>query len=158
MKVTKSLLMSYVSQGIHHECFEHSRLGRFDITTMRQRAASLGDKVSVPLDNIIAFIREQRVVEWDRIEALTRESWQDDPGIFIVEEVVDGVPGGVMVDGHHRAFRRLMEGCTDMDFWMIPIEKALRPVPGFFHSGMDWGDPIIDGKIIRSSGSGANGG
>jgi hypothetical protein len=150
--ITKTQLMASVVAGLRHESFEHSIDGLFDITAMRQKCAAeeLGERAILPLDGIIPFIRENRVIEMQRVLALDYESWKNDPGMFIVESYDDaGVPTGIMVDGHHRAIRRQLEGEMEMVVWMVPKDKAIRPGANWMRHPDDWGDAIIDGKIVK---------
>ncbi len=149
--ITKEELMRLVIYGEHHECFDHEHYGTFDITETRKMVEILGGHLqAVSLDQIVPFIREQRVTEEARIDGLHEDSWKHDPGIFLVVGETDGVPDVVMVDGHHRALRREKEGCEDMQMWFIPIENAIRPQEGWAHDkSIDWGDKIENGKIIK---------
>lgn len=148
--VSKNQLMSLVASGRCHECFEHSEIGLFDITDMRARASELGELAVLSLEDITPFVVENRVIDDGRVKDLSETSWKNDPGIMIVlKRDSAGVPTVVMVDGHHRSIRRYIEGLVDMQMWMIPIEKALRPSEGWVKNPyIDWGDQIIDGKIV----------
>jgi hypothetical protein len=149
--ISKLELMSYVIRGVSHECFEHSELGIFDVTEMRIAATKIGELKSVPIDMIAPFVMVNRVTEPARVMALDDASWKHDPGIMIVSEYDEqGVPTVTMVDGHHRALRRAIQGYESMDIWMIPLEKAIRPSPEWVKNPFfDWGEEIRDGQIIR---------
>ena len=151
--LTKAQLMDLVIRGGQRECFTHSEAGTFDVTAMRQAAPQIGEIQEIPLSNLLEFIAQSRVVDRDRVLSLPEESWRSDPGIFVVHEYdAAGVPTVTMIDGHHRAMRRALEGMETMQLWFIPIEKAIRPAPGWVTNPyVDWGDPIVDGKIIRKT-------
>jgi hypothetical protein len=149
--VSKAEFMVPVLQGKQHECFEHSESGIFDITAMRLVLPNIGVLHTISLDQIVPFIMENRVTDPARVMQLAAASWRDDPGIFIVSDYdSEGTPNVTMVDGHHRAMRRAIEKETDMEMWFVPTEKAIRPAAGWMKNPyVDWGDPIVDGKIIR---------
>lgn len=157
--LTKSQLMERVISGHERECFSHSTEGIFDITGMRQLIKSgkiEGELRTVDLDQVIPFIEQNRVVDMQRVHDLDRASWRDDPGIFIVlKEDTDGNgPTVLMVDGHHRAMRRRQEGFPTIWMWFIKEENAVRPAPGWVqNTSVDWGDEIIDGKIVKRGSS-----
>jgi hypothetical protein len=136
-------------QGIGRECFDHSELGRFDITAMREVAPQIGTLIGIDLDCIHDHIRDNYVWEEERVLNLPDESWQNDPGIVLVF-MEDGVLTHCVVDGTHRVIRRHRERCDNMTFWEIPLEKAIRP-------GMEWGvlkthnwgpHDIVNGKKV----------
>ena len=152
--VTKSSLMALIARGVAREAYHDTVHGWFDVSAMRLRAAELGELVEVPLEIVMPVVMNQRVAEPQRVMELKDESWRDDPGMFILFDFDEnGIPNAMMIDGSHRATRRMIEGEQFMKFWFIPIEKALRPPPGFMSTtevGIDWGDPVVDGKIIRN--------
>lgn len=124
--VSKTDIMRLVESGRCHECFEHEHLGLFDVTAIRE--AIRRDEISfkllcVGMDQIAPFVRENRVTESARVQALPWTSYESDPGIFI--EIPDG--SSLMVDGHHRALRREAEGIDHMYFYFIPLDAAIRP-------------------------------
>lgn len=148
----KSQLMALVATGRMHEAFTHTIYGTFDVTVMREATKSgVAERVLVPLYEINPFIRTTRVTEPERIAELRAESWEDDPGLGF-----DTPDGFLMLDGHHRALRREMEGKTHMYMWRFPYElmAAFKPRPGYVDPSklderFDWGDKIVDGKIVR---------
>lgn len=156
IQATKNQLSALVAAGLSRECFEHSIHGHFDVTRMReglQTGVIPSDVVSLPISLLLPHVRESRVTEESRWRALPLKSWMDDPGIIVLEPDTSG-PGRpdwtVMIDGHHRLLRRHFE-CKDyMSFHMVRVEYAIRPDPRFVQV-FDWGDPMIDGKIIRSA-------
>ena len=141
-QVSKSFLMSRVAKGLSHECFNHSDAGTFDITYIREHAQELGGELGwIALDDVIYHIRATRDTEPARVMQLEKESWENDPGIF-VELRKDGEVSHLMVDGHHRALRRAIEGHTRMQVWMIPFSERMRPGAGWIqHPTFTWGDP-----------------
>ena len=153
IKITKSQLMQPVIAGEQHECFEDSELGIFDVTAMREacKAGRIGELTSIPLDQIIPMLAEQRVVDPDRVDELDEKSWRDDPGIFILTGFdEENIPNVCMVDGHHRAMRRHIEQLDNFVAYFVPVEQAIRPGEGWTKNPfVDWGDPIVEGKIIR---------
>ncbi len=158
--LSKTALMAGVAGGYLNECFEHSEMGRFDITAMRRHPEASGSLVTLSLERFVGHIREGRVIEEARMKELSDESWRYDPGIMLrldetsVDENGNEMPTLLMVDGHHRALRRWSEGCATMEIWVIPIERAIRPDPATVLScgpltELDWGDAVIlDGKIV----------
>jgi len=153
MHVTKGQLMAQVFSGHQRECFTHSDEGTFDISAMRAAlpAQLPHDSADVSLSQIIPFLAEHRVVEQARVQELSDWSWREDPGIFLVipPKGGEGVTH-LMVDGHHRAVRRHLEGMEDMRFYFVQLKDALRPAFGWVANPfVDWGDPIIDGRIVR---------
>lgn len=151
--------MARVMSGHERECFEHSTEGIFDITRMREfiKCRKIqGALCSVDLGQIIPFMEKNRVIDMERVQELDRRSWRDDPGIFIVlKEDNDGSgPTVLMVDGHHRAMRRYLEGFHTIRMWFIREEHATRPEPGWArNTRIDWGDEIIDGKVVKRGSS-----
>lgn len=147
--MTKSQTMELTKMGLSRECFDHDTWGQFDVTAMRARAKELGTLEVVPLHLILDHIKRHRVTEHARVMDLKDHEWKDDPGIIIFA-TENGVLWHATIDGHHRALRREHEGKDTMLFWMIPIEKALRPAEGWGTvPGLEWGDPIVDGKIVK---------
>lgn len=147
---TKTQVMEYVIRGITRECFTHDGQGIFDVTAMRQRAHIIGELHSVYLEDIIPFILTERVIDEERVRTLSDASWQQDPAMCVVIPEQGGGVSHLMIDGHHRAMRRHLEGMDSIDMWMIPLTYVLRPEPGWEqHPALDWGDKIVDGKIVR---------
>lgn len=151
---TKTELMALVIAGKNRECFEHSHFGMMDVTAMRTIVLSgrAYDYVFVPLHLICDHIRETRVIDKERITTLPAESWQKDPAIFIISPAPH-LPGGwehTMVDGHHRALRREAEGLQDIRAAFIHERDIIRPPEGWgLRADMDWGDALVDGKIVK---------
>ena len=144
--ISKLQMMSMVLKAIHHESFEHSTMGVFDVTLTRAWAIDNLEPVLVYLKDIIPFIMENRVTEPARVMQLKDVSWRVDPGITIQT----GPDEYLMIDGHHRALRRNIEGEEDMLMYIVPLDKAIRPAPGWVRrDDVDWGDPIINGVIQR---------
>lgn len=128
--ISKTEVMQLVASGRTRECFEHEQLGLFDVTAMRR--AIKENEISfkllcVGLDQVVPFVRANRETEPARVQELTWESYENDPGIFI--EIPDG--SSLMVDGHHRALRREAEGMDHMFFYFIPLDQAIRPSEGW---------------------------
>lgn len=147
----KSTLMTLVTAGLSHECFEHSIHGHFDVTLMRE-AIRLGtipyETVQTPVDYLVKHIKESRVVEESRWMHLPFKSWYDDPGIAVITPDDQGGIWTIMIDGHHRAMRRQFECKELMVLHLVPLEAAIRPAPSLRQIA-DWGDPMVNGKIIR---------
>lgn len=145
--LNKETIMAPVVAGYAHEAFTHETEGTFDVTEMREWIKGHPELlITVELSNLIGFIKENRVTDDHRIRTLPESSWRDDPGIAI--ECDDG--SMLMIDGHHRALRRELEGLHVMEIYAVPMKDAIRPQAGYMR-GPDWGDPIVDGKIIRSA-------
>lgn len=147
--ISKSSLMSKVIAGQARECFEHSEEGIFDITAMREWAAANTKPVWVLLSDIVPFIRTNRVTELERTISLPDSSWQNDPGMFILLGP-SGEETHLMIDGHHRALRREMQGEKHMLCYVVPMADAKRPSAGWYtNTQTDWGDELVDGKIVK---------
>jgi hypothetical protein len=149
--VPKGVLMAIVQAGLSHECFEHSELGLFDITSMR-KAITAGtlpfNKIKVSLEQIVPWVHTNRVTEEARWRSLPIKSWYDDPGIFIVTQLGNGTLEHLMVDGHHRSLRRHFEGKETMDFYEVALRYAIRPDPHMSKLA-EWGDQqLVDDKIV----------
>lgn len=147
--VSKSYLMSRVAKGLNHECFNHSEAGGFDVTRIREKAREMGGQiVLIGLEDIIHHIYTSRDTEPARVMQLTEESWRDDPGIFIELKEENGSVSHLMIDGHHRALRRAIEGLETMRVWLIPFSEAMRPsalwIPSPHHT---WGDEKFMEKV-----------
>lgn len=141
--------MGKVVSGHEHECFTDPAEGTFDITGLRQLIrikAIPGELRSVDIDPIIAYIDGTTVkpgvtIDHSRVWQLGPESWRDDPGIFVVlkESKDKGIDKGsdtrtvLMVDGHHRAVRRHLEGFHTIWMWFIHEEHVVRPTTGCVH-------------------------
>jgi hypothetical protein len=122
--------MERVAAGHERERFVHPVEGIFDITGMRQsiKAGGEGDLRSVDLDLVVEFIKENRTIDMQRVHELDTVSWRDDPGIFVVlKPDTDGTGATVlMVDGHHRAMRRHLEGFHTTWMWFIDEKHAAK--------------------------------
>jgi hypothetical protein len=148
--ISKSELMLPVFRGEAHECFEHSELGIFDVTMTRAWAENNAEVMVVDLSDIVPFILTNRVTEPSRVMQLSEASWRSDPGLILYTEEPNGSHEHVVIDGHHRALRRNAEGETTMGFYVLPLNRAVRPSYGWTkQSNVDWGDEIIDGKIVK---------
>lgn len=149
--ITKAELMSLVINRGLHECFEHSEFGTFDVSAMREWCVENLDKCEIgafSLSEVIPHIHTNRVTDAHRVMTLPDRSWQEDPAIFLVVKGEDH-PTHVMIDGHHRALRRGIEGEADMVAFFVPIELAIRPEAGWVKNPFfDWGDKIENGKVV----------
>lgn len=152
--LTKSGVMDLVARGLAHESFEHTQHGLFDVTEMRLHAPELGEKHLIDLAMVIPHLQgDEREVDMSRVRSLDPHSWLYDPAMFIQIGETDGVPDVIMVDGHHRAMRRHLEGLTDMEAWLIPIDKVIRPNMEAMIRGPEWGEKEIkDGKLVPRGG------
>lgn len=154
---TKTALMSLIVQGVAKEAFtfcpdDGSKPLVYDVTAMREWCRRVdADKapiVNISLSQITPFVREHRDTEQARVVALPYDSWRFDPGIFLLMK--DG--SHLMIDGHHRALRREIEGKTDMLFYMVEEQYAIHPSDDWHHTkefGIDWGQKdIVNGKLV----------
>ena len=148
--LTKSGIMDLVARGLAHESFEHTEYGLFDVTEMRLRAQGLGERHTVDLMMIIPHLSgDEREIDMSRVRSLDYHSWMHDPAMFIQIGETDGVPDVIMIDGHHRAMRRRLEGLSDIDAWLIPIGRAIRPNMNEMVRGPEWGEKEIkNGKLV----------
>lgn len=157
-QVSKTRLMNYVIAGRMRECFSHSDQGEFDVTAQRawceQNALDEAkcQVINVGLEQIIPWLAEHRVVEDQRAAELPETSWLLDPGIFIhYVDIEAGTESHLMIDGHHRALRRHREGKDNMLFYLVPSKFIIRPSKDWIpNPWFDWGDKMVDGKIIKS--------
>jgi muconolactone delta-isomerase len=145
--VKKSELVELVRRGLVHESFEHSHIGVFDITVMRDFHALLAPMgvikpINTPLAPLCDHIRAARDFEPARIDELSAYSWNADPGIIVL------LPSGesVIIDGTHRALRREREGLKTMRFYSWPLaiaDQVGRPDTSKFGDipGVEWGTP-----------------
>lgn len=145
--LTKTQLMHWIAEGMGHEAFSHDELGNLDITLMRFKTVDIGMiPMVVDLKSLCDNIRQWRVYEWDRVLELDDFSWRRDPGILV--RVGNG--NHVLVDGSHRALRREMEGEVDMLMWEFTRETVVKQGKDWTENhGVDWGDAIVDGKIVK---------
>lgn len=149
---TKTRLMSLIASGMAREIFSHSEQGDFDVTGMREAAerALYHDKceiVNIDLSQLLGHIMESRVTEPERVMSLPESAWQDDPGLIIYYPEDNS---HLMIDGHHRAMRRNVEGKTTMMFYLLQPKDIIRPDYSRPHFRPDWGSKIVDpatGKI-----------
>jgi hypothetical protein len=152
--LTKTEVMKLVVQHKLHETFEHSTEGRFDVTAMRVYAQSMKLPTQrVRIMDVLSDLRTQRVISQERILQLDMWSWLHDPAMVIVYQDSTGKPAHLLVDGTHRILRRHQERCTFFSAWFIDIKDAIRPdmqqwVPAV-ERGIDWGDAVVDGKIVK---------
>jgi hypothetical protein len=153
--VKKSELMAAVAQGRLHEAFEHSELGWFDVTAMRDWAKRHAEVIDVDINCAVDFIRESRVVEMTRVHELPTESWQNDPAMYVC---IVGTPPEpttyLLIDGSHRIMRRHIEGLSTFKAYIVEQKDVIRVDSTKFGRttdifGIDWGDPVVNGKIVR---------
>jgi hypothetical protein len=142
--MSKTEVMKLVKWGRVHESFEHEHEGRFDITAMRMLPPQIRGKVyELPIHEVLAFILINRVLDVQRVRDLDVESWRNDPAIAIQ----------MIRDGVHRIMRRHQEGLQTFLCYVIDEKHAIRPdlnewQPGV-ERGIDWGDELVDGKIVK---------
>ena len=151
--ITKTELMAAVVAGRSHESFEHSDEGIFDVTLMRRAAIAANmEPVLVSLDQIVPFILENRVAEEERISFFV-DQFLTHPGLFDPGMFIHFDAGtDLMIDGTHRALAAHRVGMKHYVFWMFPESGIIRPSEDMYRpANIEWGDPIIDGKIVRRS-------
>lgn len=163
LHVKKSQLAKLVAKGRVHESFVHSTCGTFDITLMREfaqknvRFSADGEvresEVELVLltinEEVKQFIMQSRDVEEERIMELSEESWDRDPIMGV--HYPDGTT--LLIDGHHRILRRLIEGKTDVIAYMFKPEQIIRPQTGWGDmKGVEWGNKtFVDGELVPIS-------
>lgn len=151
--VSKSQLMYHVARGEMREAFQHDELGYFDVTAMRALAVKKGELVTVDINAVAPFVQEQRVFEWTRARELPWESWQRDPILYV--RITEPFPlpiSYLLIDGAHRVMRRLEEGRTTVDAYVLDMADVIRPAANqsdIRNHGFDWGDDIVNGKIVK---------
>lgn len=172
--MTKTEIMAHVAAGEIHETFDHETEGSFDITMMRKLAhaawtaslqanlklAGSGQPLVKPdvelrrfhMQGMEAAIRASRVIDETRIMQLDDYSWRNDPAL-VVEYVTDGTEYQLIIDGTHRILRRSKEGKSTFDAYVFTTNQIIRPDMNKFVQGVkrgyDWGDDVVDGKIIK---------
>lgn len=146
---TKSELAAAVAAGLGRESFEHSEEGIFDITALREIAPKVGVRLTVGLWQILPHLATSREVCMNRVRELPEASWRNDPAIFLVFTNGDEETH-LMVDGHHRAQRRHLEGLEDLPAYFVPATLAPRPPPGWGRrADLDWGEKeMVNGKLV----------
>lgn len=148
MKIlTKTQIMQHVISGEALESFFHETEGSFDITSMRVFAKNHAQKVLVPIESIVTFIKSSRVVDEQRVLELSVDSWKTDPGIIVMLNSGEHL----LIDGSHRTLRRELEG-EEYALMYLVLEKDIIRVPETHEpcQHLDWGDSIIDGKIVKN--------
>jgi hypothetical protein len=151
--MSKTEVMKLVSWGRVHESFEHEHEGRFDVTAIRMLSPQIkGEVHELPIHDVLAFILINRVLDVQRVRDLDAESWRNDPAIAI-QMVRDGITEHLLIDGVHRIMRRHQEGLQTFRCYVIDEKHAIRPdlnkwQPGV-ERGIDWGDAVVDGKIVK---------
>lgn len=158
MNFTKSMVMQAVVAGVGFETFEFNPPGQppimYNVTLLRKmlQAGMAGAEVcEVDMALIIPFLLENRVWEQARVDELTAEQWRDDPAIALISGEGDEAEH-CFIDGIHRLVRRHKEGEKMARFWQVPQELApIVTLDSGMHRGPDWGDPIVDGKIVRGA-------
>lgn len=151
----KADLMALVVAGKCQESFEHHLDGvvtHYAVTMMRNRAkAESWPIVRVDIDMIAPFMMEYRVWDMERVMSLPEESWRNDPAMAAVTLEPDGTESHTFVDGVHRIVRRQLEGLRTAIFYEARGDQIMHPPSGWgIRPGHDWGDKLVDGKIIRA--------
>lgn len=145
--------MSLVASNDVHECFEHTVDGLFDITEMRRFASTHQVPVlSFHISAVIAHIEEERVIDAQRVLELPEESWKFDPAMLVIYEREDGAQH-LLVDGTHRILRRHREGLKTFTAYTFAEQDIIRPDMAKWkrgcERGIDWGDAVVDGRIVK---------
>jgi hypothetical protein len=163
-QLTKSQIMALVQRnadsGALHECFTYypddGPVTVFDVTAMRTWAKanpSLAPVEHVRISDVIGKLLTDRVIDVNRVRDLPKESWEHDPAMVLVYGAGTATMHHLLIDGTHRIVRRFGERRHDFATYMIDVKHAIYPnyneyVDGH-KIGLDWGDKIIDGKIIK---------
>jgi hypothetical protein len=148
-RLTNTQMMSLVASGDISESFTHPTEGVFDITKMREYARANCEVQQLPIEYVIDFVMNTRVFEPQRIIDLSTHSWMEDPALF-VSYVENNTVSKLLIDGTHRIIRRHREGLRTFLFYELLEDEIIRPDPtttGILDNA--WGDPIVDGQIIR---------
>lgn len=149
MKTTKTELSARVKEMNAGEVFQHTLLGWFNISEMRDYLMFRPDLIrNVGIDQLWPQVKHSNVYEMERVLSLTPEELEE-PGIVICDN--DGTH--VLADGIHRLARRERDGEQIMRFYFCPVDEAIRldPVIVALHTALlgtelvpDWGRPIED--------------
>lgn len=147
-KLTKTEIMQLVANGQHREAFEHSELGLFDITAMRERAKTHGKLVEIDIACVANFVIENRPYDRDRMRSLTVEQIND-PILYVhLPNDPQGADTHLLVDGAHRAIRRAHLGLPTVHAYILTEADIIRPdfnVFGFGpHFGIEWGETLAE--------------
>jgi hypothetical protein len=147
--MTKTEVMALIKQGAVHESFEHETDGIFDVTAMRALTSSEGLQIyDAPIAPIIEAILRDRVYDEQRVSELSDHSWKEDPCLAV--HYRDG--SDLLIDGTHRIIRRWREGLSLFPVYILSEAQIIRPSDEFQRGeerGIDWGDQVVDGKIVR---------
>lgn len=118
---------------------------RYNISALREMmkaGAPGGELVWVAMDQVEDFLRNNRVWEQARVDALSYEEYTFDPAITLLEGEGDSATY-CFVDGVHRILRRAQEGMVNALVWTFPANHAPRILPDSgFVPGPDWGSPL----------------
>lgn len=147
-KFTKTQMMSLVASGDISESFTHETEGNFDITKMREYARANCEVQQLPIEYVIDFVMNTRVFEPQRVIDLSTDSWMEDPALFVAYVESNNV-SKLLIDGAHRIIRRHREGLKTFLFYELLEDEIIRPDPASLTLPNVWGDPIVDGQIIR---------
>lgn len=151
MKLTKTELSARVKEANAGEVFEHSELGWFNISEMREMLRYFPEWIcQVDIKALLPQVGGSNVWAEERVKSLTDEECEE-PGIVIVD--FDGTH--VLADGIHRLIRRERNGEQIMRFYFCPVEHAIRldPVIVALHTALlgsslapDWGISMDDSE------------
>ena len=155
--VSKSEIMKLVAQGNFHETFAHSEEGFFAISLMRKFALENNFEIKTFDLNKELFLKvlDTRVIEQKRVFDLEEKSWRFDPALMIEypPQANEAHPTHLLIDGSHRLIRRGIEGLIFFPCYVFTPEQIIRPDLTAFKDtrnyGLDWGDDIINGKIVK---------
>lgn len=153
-RVSKSQLMTMVARGEMRETFEHEEEGMFDVTAMREFARANLSPIQIDLDCVVDFVKEQRVHDMQRVYDLTPDQ-RDEPILYVCCTEPAPLPTTyLLIDGSHRVLRRKLDNFDHVDAYVLDRAQIIRPDWSLFGRtrdllNMDWGDDIINGKIVK---------
>lgn len=146
--MTKTQLMALVATGAVKEAYtfvpsDGSPERNYDVSLLREgiRAERIAFTVAtVPMSQLADPLSATRVWEQRRVDALTPESYELDPPIFLYDSTDDT---HMLVDGIHRIMRLFQLGREEVHVVVVAEPDAPRVAAGWGQlSGMDWGAPL----------------
>lgn len=149
--MSKKEIMDFVIAGKAREVFEHSDEGRFDVTAMREFAKKNVIAVMVPVELTAPILKTIRVIDWDRVNSLDLYTCMTDPAMAVILDRPGVEIEHLMIDGIHRCLRLEKEGVKHQPVWMLEEKHVIRPDMNLMMKVHDWGDIMVDGKIVKRS-------
>ena len=152
--ISKSQLMQVIESGRGRETFTDSEEGIFDVTAMREYAFK--NKLptqAFPTRGMEQYLREHRVIDNARVRELRDYSYLCDPALVVIYQRPGEAVQHLLIDGSHRIMRRCINRFSTFRAYVFTEAQIIRPdLTGratLEEVGMDWGDKVVDGKIVK---------